>query len=125
VLEVPTCLLLASKVFCKSLFSGERRAKLRLLERAKHEIDTTLDIKQIMRSQLMTRILSECLLSAQSWQLAQLNTSTRVLNQTESSEKEDEKPDQKLAKLEGWQPTKKQDQLILNKFVQRQQKDKN
>jgi hypothetical protein len=83
ILELPACLNLTAKVFCKALFKSDTRSKLKKLERANQEINRALDIRQILRSQQMIRILSECLLSPNSLRLAQRSTSEFVLNETD------------------------------------------
>ena len=99
ILQLPAYLALASRVLCKVLFKSDTRSKLKKLERANRTINRALDISQILRSQMMTRILSECLLSPQSLRLAQRSTKECALNQSESSE---ESPAFALDQLEGW-----------------------
>ena len=48
-LQLPACLILASKLFCASLFKSEHQSKLKKLERAKQQINKALDISQILR----------------------------------------------------------------------------
>jgi hypothetical protein len=86
ILELPACLILASKVLCKALFKSDHRLKLKKLERANQEMSRALDIGQILRWQQMTRILAECLLSPHSLHLAERVTAKRVLNEDESGE---------------------------------------
>jgi len=64
---------------------------------------------------MITKILSECLLSSPSFQLLPLATSSHIINDSES----DTPPDFALEKLEGWQPKSRADQLMLQRFLQR------
>jgi hypothetical protein len=102
ILDLRTCLILSSKLFCAQLFSSEHIQKLRKLKRAKQKVDEAIDIKQIMRSLHMTRILSKALLSSQGLRLAKLKTSTRILNDTESSSQTESDPASSLKKMLGW-----------------------
>ena len=107
ILQLPACLTLAaSKVLCKALFKSDTRSKLKKLERANRALERALDVRQILRSQQMTRILAECLFSPFSLRLAQRQTAKCVLNETESNE---ESPEFALDKLEGWQPKSRVD----------------
>jgi len=74
---------------------------LKKLERANQEMSRVLDVGQILRSQQMTRILAECLLSPHGLLLAQRATAKCVLNESDSDE---QPPEFKLDKLEGWTP---------------------
>jgi hypothetical protein len=63
-LKLPTCLILLSKMLCKSAFLSQHRVKLQKLRQANKKLEKVLDIKYILRHQQMTRLLVECLLSA-------------------------------------------------------------
>jgi hypothetical protein len=99
ILQLSAWLNLASKVCCASLFKSDHRSKLKKLERANKEINRALDIKQLLRTQQMTRILAQCLLSPQSFGLAQRATAKCILHGSTSSE---ETPEYEIGKLEGW-----------------------
>jgi len=118
ILHLPACLTLASKVLCKALFKSDTLSKLKKLEKANREINRALDIRQLLRAQQMTRLLSECLLSAQSLRLAQRATATCALNESESNEES-----LALDKLEGWQPKSRVDQVMLQRFMHREESE--
>jgi len=96
-------------MLCKSLFAGStHHSQRKILERATKKINDSLEIKQIIRYQEMTKILVSGLLSKQSALLAKLQTSPQqLLNQSDSAHSDDPSP--VLTPLVGWQPKNKLD----------------
>jgi len=68
----------------------------------------------------MTRILSECLLSANSLVLASTINSRCVVNDTGSSSNDSDRDAlTSLTKLVGWQPRLRADQILLGRVLAR------
>lgn len=102
------------------MFSTENQSRIRILDKAKQKIDDSLDIKQIIRTHEMIKILSSGLLSTQSLLLSRVQTSPLLLNYHSEAESESD-PQGKLNTLENWHPTKKIDKILLKKVLQRKE----